>query len=98
MCNKTLRQLITKSTQNDKIGVTVVCDRWTNIKQEHLFGVIFITSTGKTLIWDAKDISDERSKTENVIDYIKNIMTEAEKNKIKINCFVTDSACCCMLA
>ncbi|GBC01712.1 hypothetical protein RclHR1_00430029 [Rhizophagus clarus] len=59
---KMLKQSITKSAQNDKIGVTVACDGWTNIKQEHLFGVVFITST------------------------------EAEKNKITINCFVSDSA------
>ena len=62
------------------------------VKQEHLFGVVFITSTGETLIWGAKDISDERSKTENVIDHIKNIMKEDENKKITINCFVSDSA------
>ena len=87
-----LTQSIIKSAQDDKIGVTVACDGWTNIKQEHLFGVIFITSIGESLIWGAKDISDERSKTENVIGHIKNIMIEAEKEKIKINSFVTDSA------
>ena len=89
---KMLTKSITKSAQDDKIGVTVACDGWTNIKQEHLFGVVFITSTGETLIWGAKDISDERSKTENVINHIKNIMVEAENKNIKINCFVTDSA------
>ncbi|GES82705.1 ribonuclease H-like domain-containing protein [Rhizophagus clarus] len=89
---KILEQLITKRAQDDKIGVTVACDGWTNIKQEHLFGVVFITSMGETLIWGAKDISDERSKTENVINHIKNIMLEAEKEKIKINCLVSDSA------
>jgi hypothetical protein len=89
---KILEQLITKRAQDDKIGVTVACDGWTNIKQKHLFGVVFITSTGETLIWGVKDISDERSKTENVINHIKNIMLEAKKEKIKINCFVSDSA------
>ncbi|GBB94004.1 hypothetical protein RclHR1_22700003 [Rhizophagus clarus] len=81
---KMLKQSITKSAQNDKIGVTVTCDGWTNIKQEHLFGVVFITSTDETLIWGAKDISDERSKTENVIDHIKSIMIEAAKIKLKL--------------
>jgi len=89
---KILTQSIKKIAQNDKIGVTAAFDRWTNIKQEHLFGVVFITSTGETLIWGAKDISDERSKTENIINYIKNIMVEAENNRIKINCFVSDLA------
>jgi Protein of unknown function (DUF 659) len=89
---KMLKKSITKSAQDDKIGVTMACDGWTNIKQEHLFGVVFITSTGETLIWGAKDISDERSKTENVINHIKNTMMEAKDENIKINCFVTDSA------
>ena len=89
---KILKQSIMTTAQEDEIGVTAACDGWTNIKQEHLFGVVFITSTGETLIWGAKDISDERSKTENVIDHIKNIMKEAENKKIKINCFVSDSA------
>ncbi|GET04238.1 DUF659 and ribonuclease H-like domain containing protein [Rhizophagus clarus] len=70
----------------------IACDGWMNIKQEHLFGVVFITSTGEMLIWGAKDISDERSKTKNVINHIKNIMVEAKNENIKINCFVTDSA------
>ena len=89
---KILNQSIMTTAQDDKIGVTAACDGWTNIKQEHLFGVVFITSTGEVLIWGAKDISDERSKTENVIDHIKNIMKDAENKKIKINCFVSDSA------
>ncbi len=89
---KMLTESITKMAQNDKIGVTAAFDGWTNVKQEHLFGVVFITSTGETLIWGAKDISDIRSKTENIIDHVKNIMSEAEKNNIKINYFVSDSA------
>jgi len=89
---KILTQSIKKIAQNDKIGITAAFDGWTNIKQKHLFGVVFITSTGETLIWGAKDISDERSKTENIINYIKDIMVEAENNRIKINCFVSDSA------
>jgi hypothetical protein len=89
---KMLKESIKNMAQNDKIGVTAAFDGWTNVKQEHLFGVVFITSAGETLIWGAKDISNERSKTENVINHIKNIMDEAEKNNIKINCFVSDSA------
>ena len=37
-----------------------------NIKQEHLFGVVFITSQGEVLIWEAHNISDQRSRTEDV--------------------------------
>jgi hypothetical protein len=89
---KMLKESTKNMAQNDKIGVTAAFDGWTNVKQEHLFGVVFITSAGETLIWGAKDISNERSKTENIINHIKNIMDETEKNNIKINCFVSDSA------
>jgi hypothetical protein len=89
---KVLTQSIIKIAQEDKIGVTAAFDGWTNVKQENLFGVIFITSNGETLIWGASDISDERSRTEDVINHITNIMNEAKKENIKINCFVSDSA------
>src|SRR4051794_28060962 len=89
---KMLTRSIIKIAQGDKIEVTAACDEWTNVKQENLFGVVFITSMGKILIWDARDISAERSKTENVINHIKDIMAKVEKKQIKINCFVSDSA------
>ena len=54
-----LMESILQIASNDKIGVTAAFDGWTNIKQEHLFGVIFITSQGKVLIWEACDISDQ---------------------------------------
>jgi len=57
-----------------------------------LFGVVFITSMGEILIWGARDISDGKSKTEDVINHIKDIMAEAEQKQVKINCFVSDSA------
>lgn len=76
----------------DKIGVTVAFDGWTNIKQEHLFGVVLITSQGLSLIWNACNISSQRSKTEDVKRLIKNIMDSAEKEGIRINCYVSDSA------
>jgi len=76
----------------DKIGVTAAFDGWTNIKREHLFGVVLITSRGKPLIWNASDISNQRSMTENAKLHIKNIMNDAEEKGIKINCYVSDSA------
>ena len=39
-----LTKSILQVASNDKIGVTAAFDGWTNIKQEYLFGVIFITS------------------------------------------------------
>nr|CAG8610018.1 475_t:CDS:2 [Entrophospora candida] len=89
---KLLRESIIQLASNDKIGVTAALDGWVNIKQEHLLGIIFITSTGESLVWGVRDISDQRSKTDDVVRHIKEIMYEAEENKIKINCFVSDSA------
>ncbi|RIA83085.1 hypothetical protein C1645_834329 [Glomus cerebriforme] len=56
---KQLTQSIVEQAKADAIGVTAAFDGWTNIKQEHLFGVVFITSSGKTLIWGSKNISDQ---------------------------------------
>ena len=89
---KQLAESIVEQAKADVIGVTAAFDGWTNVKQEHLFGVVFITSSGKTLIWGAKDISDQRSKTEDVKKLIKNLMNNAESKQIKINCYVSDSA------
>jgi hypothetical protein len=90
------KELVEKNiviAQKDLDGVTAVFGGWTNVRSEHLlFGVVFITSEGKTITWGAKDISSERSKTQNVISHIKDIMEEAHKHKINIKCFVSDSA------
>jgi hypothetical protein len=87
-----LSESIIEQAKSDIIGVTAAFDGWTNVKQEHLFGVVLITSFGKILIWGVKDISDQRSRTEDVKALIKNLMDNAESNQIKINCFVSDSA------
>lgn len=50
---------IVEQAKGDAIGVTAAFNGWTNVKQEHLFGFVLITSSGKTLIWGAKDISDQ---------------------------------------
>lgn len=73
-------------------GVTAIFDRWTNVQSEHLFGIVFITSEGKTITWGAKDISSEQFKIQNVICHIKDIMEEAHNHKINIKYFVSDSA------
>ncbi|PKY26484.1 hypothetical protein RhiirB3_513536, partial [Rhizophagus irregularis] len=75
--SKNLVDSIIITAQNDLNGVTAAFDSWSNIRSEHLFGVVFITSEGKSLTWGAKDISSERSKTSNVISYIKDIMEQA---------------------
>ncbi len=82
---------ILQIASHDKIKVTAAFNGWTNIKQEHLFGVIFITFQGKTLIWGANNISNQWSRTEDVKLLIKNIMDDAKQKDIQINCYVSDS-------
>ncbi|CAG8842820.1 12980_t:CDS:1, partial [Racocetra persica] len=87
-----LGEEIQQRARADKIGVTAAFDGWTNIKQEHLFGVVLITSQGEALIWNSHDISDQRSRTEDVKLLIKEIMNNVQEKDIKINCYVSDSA------
>ncbi|EXX53248.1 hypothetical protein RirG_245600 [Rhizophagus irregularis DAOM 197198w] len=54
---KQLTQSIVEQAKADVIGVTAAFNGWTNVKQEHLFGVVFITSSGKTLIWGLKTLA-----------------------------------------
>ncbi|RGB32842.1 hypothetical protein C1646_669814 [Rhizophagus diaphanus] len=90
--SKNLVDSIIITAQNDLNGVTAAFDSWSNIRSEHLFGVVFITSEGKSLTWGAKDINSECSKTSNVISYIKDIMEQAHQHQINIKYFVSDSA------
>ncbi|CAG8785523.1 35998_t:CDS:2, partial [Racocetra persica] len=76
----------------DRVGITAVFDSWTNIKQEHLFGVVLITSQSISLIWNTCNISNQWLKTENIKILIKSIMDNAEKESIRINCYISDSA------
>ncbi|GES81005.1 hypothetical protein GLOIN_2v1885672 [Rhizophagus clarus] len=43
--------------QKDLDGVTAAFDGWTNVRSEHLFCVVFITSEGKTITCGTKDIN-----------------------------------------
>jgi hypothetical protein len=89
---KSLQNNIVKTAANDKDGVTAAFDGWTNVKMEQLWGVIFITSKGQPLVWGAREISAERSRTTDVIQHIEELMEDAEKKNICIKAFISDSA------
>ncbi|CAG8824664.1 21091_t:CDS:2, partial [Gigaspora rosea] len=61
---------------DDKIGVTIAFDGWRNVVNQELMGIVFITSSGETLIWGAEDISIERQRKEEVIFRIRNLFEE----------------------
>ena len=47
-----LDSLHDKKLSNDKIGVTLAFDGWKNILNQHIFGALFIISSGEILIWE----------------------------------------------
>ena len=76
----------------DPIGITLMFDRWTNVKNEQLLGVIIITSEGKPYVWKATNISSKKEfyiivmkKTNAMIDKLKSM-------DIKVSAVITDSA------
>ncbi|CAB5368551.1 unnamed protein product [Rhizophagus irregularis] len=90
--SETLQKNIIKIAKSDQDGVTAIFDGWTNVKQEHIWGVVFLTTSGQPLIWGAYDISAERSKTEDVIRHIEKLMTDANEGHINIKAFISDLA------
>ena len=48
---------------------------------------------GQPLIWDAQETSSERSRTEDVIKHIEQLIDDAQnKQKVYIKAFISDSA------
>lgn len=77
---------------NDKIGVVLAFDGWKNILNQHIFGALFILSSGEILIWDASDISSERERLIEVMPKITGLIQEIKRLGINLNAIVSDSA------
>ncbi|GES91525.1 ribonuclease H-like domain-containing protein [Rhizophagus clarus] len=77
---------------NDKVGVVLAFDGWKNILNQHIFGSLFILSSGEILIWDASDISSERERLIEIIPKITGLIQETKRLGIKLNAIVSDSA------
>ncbi|CAG8570601.1 4828_t:CDS:1 [Racocetra fulgida] len=88
----TLTQFCKQNLKNDKIGVTLAFDGWKNILKQHIFGSLFILSTGETLIWKAIDISLERERMIEIIPKIESMINEASDLGAKLSAIVSDSA------
>jgi len=87
-----LNKLRDEKLINDQIGVVLAFDGWKNILNQHIFGSLFITSSGEILIWDASDISNERERLIEVMPKIKELIQEISGLNIKLNAIVSDSA------
>ncbi|CAB4419957.1 unnamed protein product [Rhizophagus irregularis] len=83
---------ILKIAQSDEFGLTATFDGWTNVKQENIWGVVLITSKGQPLIWGAHETSSKRSRTEDVMRHIEQLIDETENKNIYIKAFISDSA------
>ncbi|RHZ81622.1 hypothetical protein Glove_117g530 [Diversispora epigaea] len=90
--SKSFQENIYKIARADQYGLTATFDGWTNVKQENIWGVVFITSKGQPLIWGAQETSSERSRTQDVIRHIELLIDEVKKENINIKAFVSNSA------
>ncbi|RHZ77148.1 hypothetical protein Glove_185g69 [Diversispora epigaea] len=81
-----------KNLQEDQIGVTVTFDGWTNVRNEHIMGIVIITSEGRPYVWKAIDISSEHETHIEVMEKTNTILEELNNNSIKVCALVTDSA------
>jgi hypothetical protein len=87
-----LKNSIEDHAKNDKFGIMVAFDGWTNIIKQEILGIVLVTSMGETLVWGGEDISSERAKYTLVIEKVKMLFQKLEEIGIKVNGLVTDSA------
>ena len=78
--------------KEDRVGITLTFDGWTNVKTEQLLGVVIMTSEGRPYVWKAADISSERETHVEVMEKTKAMITELEGKNINVCAVVTDSA------
>jgi len=89
---KDIKLSLESIAQSEKIGLTVAFDGWKNVVKQSILGTVIITSSGRSIVWEAKDISAERSRSEEAINQIETWLDESKKKGLKIICIVTDSA------
>jgi hypothetical protein len=76
---------------NNKIEVVLAFDGWKNILNQHIFGALFILSSGEILIWDASDISNKCERLIEVMPKITGLIQEIKRLGINFNAIVSDS-------
>ncbi|CAG8467077.1 3137_t:CDS:2, partial [Racocetra fulgida] len=77
--------------KEDSYSVTLAMDSWTNVINQSIIESTLITSSGKVLVWQAANISDERACTEEVKNKINEIIKTVIHEEIKIAAIVIDS-------
>ena len=90
---ESLDTLRNEKLSNDKVGMTLAFDGWKNVLNQHIFGALFITSSGEILIWKASDISSERERMIEIIPKIEDLIKDAKDNLgAKVMAIISDSA------
>ncbi|EXX64748.1 uncharacterized protein OCT59_018843 [Rhizophagus irregularis] len=90
---ESIDKLQNEKLSNDQIGVTLAFDRWKNVLNQHIFGSLFITSSGKILIWNSSDISSERERMIEIIPKIEDLIKDAGVDLgAKVIAIISDSA------
>ncbi|CAG8570871.1 6411_t:CDS:2, partial [Scutellospora calospora] len=78
--------------KEDSIGVTLAFDGWKNVLKQHIFGSLFILSSGEVLIWDTIDVSSERERMIEIIPKVEFMIKDASKIGANLSAIVSDSA------
>ncbi len=77
---ESIDKLWDEKLSNDQIGVILAFNGWKNVLSQHIFGSLFITSSGKILIWKAFDISNKRECMIEIIPKIEDLIKDAEND------------------
>ncbi|CAG8841862.1 25329_t:CDS:2, partial [Racocetra persica] len=56
----------------------------TNIKYEHIWDVVLITSQRQLLVWKTQEISAQRSRMKDIIQKIENLIIDAQTHQINL--------------
>eukprot|EP00898_Chlorokybus_atmophyticus_P001855 jgi/Chlat1/2670/Chrsp18S02983 len=86
----------TKASCEAAYGVTIICDSWTNIKREQLFGISLITDRGEVIFRRAENVTGIKEDGPYIISQLKE---EVKYVKTVLKCqalaVVTDDAAPC---
>jgi hypothetical protein len=76
----------------DPNGVTLTFDGWKNVRKQNIMGVVLVNSIGKTIIWDAMDVSAHREKYQDVIHKVESILQDPRIHGVTVRAVITDCA------
>ena len=70
---------------------TLCIDEWTNILSNSIVNFTIINDKGESFLVDVVDNSLERNTTERIAELTHNVITELEKNNVRVTGLITDN-------